>query len=229
MAIAIGATTTAATAAAGATSLTLSHETVAGTDRLLLVRVAARHDTDAITVTYGGTAMTRTTVSTSVPATNGMSAEIWSLIAPPVGTANVVVALNETANDIVAAATNLTGVAQSGTFGAAVVAAVGDFIGSTRNVSSAAGELVIDALTVLGSSGTITADTPQTVQANLRTGTATSDRALGASSEPGAGTVSMNWTWPTTVARAHVAIPIKPAPDVVAGGASASVAGFVGD
>ncbi len=229
MAIAIGATTTAATAAAGATSLTLSHETVAGTDRLLLVRVGCRHNTDAVTVTYGGTALTRVGVATNVPITAGVSAHIWAMIAPPVGTADVVVALNEAANDIVAAATSLTGVAQTATFGTADPSTHSTSSGFTSTLASADGELCVDALCVTGAATGVAADAGQTVQANLRSGTTTSDRVLGASSEPGAATVAMGWSWTTNVNRAHVAIPIKPTAEVAAVGASASVAGFVGD
>jgi hypothetical protein len=121
-----------------ATSLTWSHTVNSGTDRALFVELAVQNTgSPASSVTYGGTALTR------VGRTAGNQAvEIWRLVNPPVGTANVVVTFpGSTA--AAGGATTFNGVdptTPTGTY----VGATGTGISSSVVVTSAANDVVID-------------------------------------------------------------------------------------
>ena len=120
------------------TSLSWLHTVASGTDRALFVTISIDSlGANVNSLTYGGVALTR------VGRTGGNHAvEIWRLVNPVVGTANVVVSLSASTT-ISGGAVAYNGVHQTtstgsyaGAFGTSTTAAV--------NVSSAAGELVID-------------------------------------------------------------------------------------
>ena len=122
----------------GATSLTWSHTVANGTNRALFVELSIDQVGATVSsVTYGGVAMTR------VGRTAGNHAvEIWRLVNPTVGTANVVVNFSAT-TAAAGGATTYNGVSQTtptGTYAGA------SGTGTTMSVvaSSAAGDLVID-------------------------------------------------------------------------------------
>jgi PAP2 superfamily len=100
--------------------LTWSHTVDALNNRLLVVGVTMDNvNNTAQSVTYNGVALSRLGAQ-NTGALNGR-AELWYLLAPPVGTANVVVSMSQF-NDIVAGATTYSGVNQAspwGTFRAA--------------------------------------------------------------------------------------------------------------
>ena len=128
---------------ANATSFTWSH-TVSGSNRLLVVGVSIRNQQSetASSVTYAGTPLTL--VGTRINETSAR-VEIWQLVAPAVGTDNVVVTLSAAAK-IVGSATSLTGVDQS-----TPIATSGFAAGSSTNPSLtftavATSAWVIDAL-----------------------------------------------------------------------------------
>ena len=73
-------------------SKTWSH-TVSGTNRLLVVGIGTRDYASVSSVTYGGVALTRST-TVSLGSGNYPHDEIWYLLAPTVGTANIVVTLS---------------------------------------------------------------------------------------------------------------------------------------
>ncbi|MBN1393176.1 MAG: hypothetical protein JW947_10290, partial [Sedimentisphaerales bacterium] len=98
------------------TSATFSHTVAAGNDRLLVVSVMVRGNITASSVTYGGTALTRAVSQTS--SSSGTTTEIWYIVAPTVGTANVVVTFSASANPSAIAAINVTGADQSSPIGA---------------------------------------------------------------------------------------------------------------
>lgn len=81
----------ATTGVATSTGLTLSHTVAAGSNRLLIANVLVRNDTAVNSVTYGGVAMTRGP-ELEHP-TDTLRAVQFYLIAPAVGTANIVVSL----------------------------------------------------------------------------------------------------------------------------------------
>ncbi|MBS1213614.1 MAG: hypothetical protein H6R26_2231, partial [Proteobacteria bacterium] len=123
----------------GATSLTWSHTVAAGTNRALFVELAIDGLGAAVTsVTYGGVALTQVGRGTG-----NHAIEIWRLISPAVGTANVVANFGGT-TPAAGGATTFNGVLQStptGTF----VSATGTGTTASVTVTSAAGDLVIDA------------------------------------------------------------------------------------
>jgi hypothetical protein len=119
-------------------TLTWAHTVASGTNRALFVELAIDGLGAPVTgVTYDGVAMT------FVGRTSGNHAvEIWSLVNPTVGTANVVV--NFGGNTAVAAgATTFNGVDQTSPTGT-YVGAWGNSMESSVDVSSATGDLVID-------------------------------------------------------------------------------------
>ena len=124
-------------AVGNALSLTWSHTVAAGSNRLLVVEVSSLSDVSSIT--YGGVSLTELG-----SASRSSYVNFWYLKEPTVGTANVVVTLTGS-NRMVAGATNYTNVDQTNTWGTVATAnSVGDTV--SVNVSSAEGELVIDAL-----------------------------------------------------------------------------------
>jgi|GEM_PF-1623445 len=88
---------------------TLSH-TVAGTNKLLIVGVSVSDNTDVISITYSGQSLTRIRFD-EVLSTDRRS-ELWYLVNPPSGTANVVVTLNQV-ETVIIGAISFTNVYQS--------------------------------------------------------------------------------------------------------------------
>lgn len=100
---------------ASASVLAWAHTVEALSNRLLVIGVATDNTSNAVqSVTYGGAALTR--LGTQTHGSGRQRAELWYRIAPPVGTAAVVVQMSQL-NDVVAGATNYSGVHQQSPFG----------------------------------------------------------------------------------------------------------------
>lgn len=126
-----------------ATSLTWSHTVASGTSSVLFVELSVDNLGVTTAVTYGGVAMTRVGRGTG-----NHAVEIWRLINPTVGTANVVVTFSGT-TAAAGGATAFNGVNQNtpnGTF----VSATGTGMTALVTAASAAGDQVIDAHYWLG-------------------------------------------------------------------------------
>ncbi len=110
--IGIGSVTTKLGAAASGdvTSTTISHTVSAASDRLLLVSVITEGNENASGMTYNGVALTRA-IRRDGGGANETSVEIWYLVAPDVGTFDLVVTFSGT-SPFGVTATNLTGVNQ---------------------------------------------------------------------------------------------------------------------
>ncbi len=167
-----------------AASLTWSHTVASGTDRALFVELAIDNLGANVTgVTYGGQALTqvgRTAANHAV--------EIWVLVNPTVGTANIVASFAGT-TAATGGATAFNGVNQStpaGTYAGA------SGIGNTASVtvSSAVDDLVIDAQYWDGSAGIYTLGEGQT---QLWTKLSSQNEGI-SSSEAGAASVTMTGT-----------------------------------
>lgn len=201
------------------TSLTYGH-TVSGSDRILVVGVTLYSDSTQTvsTVTYGGVSLTLISGCTAEQA--DIRTEQWYLIAPAAGTANVVVTLSATSGAIASTAVSFTGVDQSTPLGTCVTA-TGFNAAPTVAVSSAAGELVVDALAVFDGIGAAapTVGASQTQRAYGEHGHAFGDFGAGASTEAGAGTVTMSWSLSGSRWWAIAATPLKEA----AGGGGSTV------
>ena len=164
-------------------SMTISH-TVSGTDRLLVVGISQGNVNAPVTsVTYGGTPLTlRGTESAAPP-----RIEMWYLVNPPVGTADVDLTFSGTPSDgSIVGVMSLTNVNQTTPFGP-FVSKSGNGTASV-DVTSEEGELVVDVM----AKDTTTAPavgSGQTVRWNIPF-----SNALGAlSTKPGAKTVTMAW------------------------------------
>ncbi len=131
--------TASSTQTTNATSLTWSHTVASGTDRLLVVELAIDGlGAGVSSVTYGGVAMTQIGRGTG-----NHAVEIWGLVNPTVGTANIVVSFGGT-TAAAGGATSFNGVNQSTPFGT-FVSATGTGTAASVTVASATGDLVIDA------------------------------------------------------------------------------------
>lgn len=115
MAIAFDSSTYGASAGA-ASSITFSH-TTSGSDRILFVYVTI-NNTNTVSVTYGGNAMTSIAVNTG---SFNHYQSLWYIIAPTSGANNVVVSVSSAT--IRAYAASYTGAAQTGQPDASVVPA----------------------------------------------------------------------------------------------------------
>jgi uncharacterized repeat protein (TIGR01451 family) len=193
-----------------AAKLTLAHTTGTGTNRLMLVGVATAGQ-NVSSVTYNGIALSLVGGTNSATAPKPR-AEIWSLTNPPSGTFNVVVTIAASAN-MVAGVTTFTGVNQ--------VNALGTFVNSattlSATVSSATNEVVFDSACGMVA---ITPNASQTLRWNSQGGNIYG----GASTKPGATSVTMSWT--NSGACALGAVPIHPAPVVaITGGSTCFVQG----
>ena len=194
--------------AGGASSLAFAHTVNSGSNAILIVDVAVKtgNATDPVTsVTYGGQSLT---LIGSAVTPNSMSADIWYLLNPAVGTANVVVTLNGS-NHFVAGATDYFGVNQTTPLGTLATATGTNSAMPSVNVASAAGEFVVDSLIAQGDAQAVTPSGPgQTETWTQTTGSSAGDALGAASYQPGAATVTMSWTETTDQAWALAAVPL---------------------
>jgi hypothetical protein len=202
-----------------ASSLTISH-TTSGTNRLMLVGVSIAKQSGGApsvsSITYNGVNLSF--VGSQANSDSLGRVEIWRLVAPATGANNVVVTLGAAPDAQTVGVMTFTGVHQStplGTF----ASATGDSTSASVTVTSAAGELVFDTLVVESSSDKALApgagqterwDLFQTVKNNG-----------GGSTEAGAASVTMSWSWSGADKWSVGGVSIKPAP----GGATAAPGG----
>jgi len=185
--------TTTAVSSVNVNSLTWSHTVAVVANRFLLVSLSFRDgNVSATSVTYGGAALTLIGVQ-NAPGTNNRT-EMWYRIAPTAGTANVVVNMSAS-KEIVGVSVSYAGVNQSTPLGTHVCASNTSTAASVA-VSSAAGQLVVDAVTANGDANSLTAGASQTqlwntVSAN---GSAAANARSGGSTKAGASSTTMSWT-----------------------------------
>jgi len=196
------------TNANGSTALlTWSHTVGMGNNRILIVGTAHRDGNRSVaSVTYGGTALT--SIGAQNGAGNQNQATLWYLINPPTGTANISVSLSGS-SDVTAGAASFTGVNQTTPLGT-LNSLSGTSTTASVVVSSAAGEVVIDAVAANGDAVSLTAAGGQSVLWNTGTGTAGGNVLGGSSNRPGASSVTMSWTLAASKAWGILAVPIKP-------------------
>lgn len=186
-------------------SITFSHTTGSGNNRLLLVGISFYHASSARTVssvTFGGTSMN--SVGTIYNG-NGRRVAIYSLVGPAASTtANVVVTFSGTGVYGVASAVSFAGVDQC--------TPLGTFLGATGSSSTAsvsptsvAGDLVFD---TVAAGYALTVGASQTQQWNTSAGTTIYGAA---STEVAAGvTTTMSWGLGTSGTWAIGAVAVKP-------------------
>jgi hypothetical protein len=190
--VAVDATSTGLTTSA---SLNISHA-VSGTNRLMVVGVSITKETGGApsvsSITYNGVALSP--VGSRATSDNKGRIEIWQLVAPATGTNNVVVTLSAAPDDATVGVMTFTGVDQSTPLGA-FASATADSGTASVTVASAANELVFDTLVVEGSADKALAPgAGQTERWDLYQ----APRANGGgSTEAGAASVVMSWTFAT--------------------------------
>ncbi len=91
----------------------VSHSVASGPYRLLAVAVMIRADESVSSVTYGGELLVEAIAQNDSNDSTQQRVEIWYLVNPPLGTANVIVHLATSANPSAIAAVNFTGVDQT--------------------------------------------------------------------------------------------------------------------
>ena len=212
-------TPTIATGTSG-TTITWSHTTGTGTDRLLLVGVSWNANTcttctiSSIKFTpSGGSAISLTEVISRKYASNYRYAAIYSLVNPPSGTASTILVTfggSISSGGIVAGAANFAGVDQTTPLGFPNGADASSISASVTLIGLAGDELVFDNLMLGGTTTSATTVAPQTqlpgwnvFSSNAR-GLASTEQATG-------GTVVMDWTLGASGIWVDVAVPINPA------------------
>lgn len=186
-------TTTANTSA----TPTWSHTVPSGLNRLLVVQVGLRAFRTVTSVTYNGVALTKLG-AVQYSAGNFARAEIWYLVAPAVGTANVVVTISG-AEVVEAAALNFVNVNQT-----TPMSTMGSNTGlggssAAVNITSQEGDLVLDMLVKEG--GTLT---PGTGQTSRWAASADGNWKGGGSTEVSDPSGTTNMSWSLTGANAWV-------------------------
>ncbi len=190
-----------------AASLTFSHTVVAGNNRALVVTTGHQDDARTVnSVTYGGTTLTKAADRIS----SDTRATLWYMLAPPVGTANVVVTISGS-ESLAAMALNLQGVHQTTPIGTAATA-TGNSTAPLVTATSAAGEWVVGALATPGDSQNASANVGQTSLYNTNTGTGGSAVRFVTDIKPGAASTAIGWSLTSSKQWAAVAVPFKPAP-----------------
>ena len=202
-AVAIDAISTKSSSDPGSTTFSVSHTTGTGYNRLMLVGISQK-DRSVTGVTYGGIPLN---LEGGVISSSNARIHLYSLVNPPSGAANVVVTLSSNPDKgIVVGVTTFTGVDQTtplGTFAGTQAKTAAPSI----SVASATGELVYDVVAFRNE--TLSVGSGQTQSWNIATG---GEMYGGGSTEPGASSVSMNWTASASQDWAIGAISIKPTP-----------------
>jgi hypothetical protein len=175
---------------AGVSTLSGSHTRGGGcTNSVAIVDVAVSAVTlPTVTgVTYGGVAMT--SVLTEISGSGEQRIHTWIFINPPSSSQTVTATLSGNAL-ITMAIRTYCNVHQTTPTGTAVSASGSGDLTATVDVSSATGELVVDAV-ISSNTDTLTVGAGQTEQDNIP---GASGHVQAGSDEPGAGTVTMDWT-----------------------------------
>lgn len=176
---------------------TWSHTVPSGANRLLVVQVGLRAFQSVSGVTYGGVALTKLG-AVQYAAGNYARAEIWYLVAPAVGSANVVVSISG-AEVVEAAALNFVNVNQVTPLGTMASASGLGGSSASVDVASVDGDLVIDMLVKEG--GTLSPGTGQTSRWAL---SADGNWKGGGSTEDAGATATTTMSWSLTGANAWV-------------------------
>ena len=167
---------------------TWSHTVSSGLNRLLIVGIALADTQESVSsVTCAGTPLTRITSSQSKN-----TVEMWYLLAPPVGSANIVATWTGN-KDMAGWSGTFINVNQTSPIRNSAVTN-GTTSTPSITVASAAGDLVVDTLSIDGSAASLTVGAGQTQICQNTTGTANGDCWGASSYEPGAASVTMSWS-----------------------------------
>lgn len=170
-----------------------------GQNKILVVSLGIRTDVAVTSVKYGGVALTQKTAVGTAP-----TAELWYLLAPTAGTADVVIVL-ASATTLESSAVCYMYVDQTTPFGTATTTS-GTGTSSSVAVTSAVGYRTIDVITKQGpSTDALTIGASQTYDWTQSIDAGSTGEG-GGSFENGAATNTMTWSW--TNARLYAALGI---------------------
>lgn len=209
------------------TSLTFAHTVSAGADRILMVGTGFNNNLGGMIVTgitYGGVPLT---FVGGIENGNDSRSEVWHLLAPVVGTANVIVTYGGGApasnTGFVAGAASFFGVDQGTPLGSVGTAMATDGL-ATVTIASAVDEVVFDTVGSEDSGGLLTPGAGQSILWNTVGGSGSRQEQCGGSTKAGALSVTMEWTLVMVEDWAIVAVALLPAPPPPApsGGSSPS-------
>ncbi len=209
-AITVDSTSSAYSPSTSATTLSWSHTVGTGNNRILVVGISIRDtNTNYVTgVTYGGSTLTNIGTR-SITYDRYYRTEMWYLISPSSGTGTITVNVAN-GGSIAAGSISLAGVNLSNPLGTFVSNAAGSNRNASVNVTTVAGDLVIDTLT---SSGRVNYNVGagQTQRWNASSGGRTAARSKGSTEPATGGTTTMSWS--TNQGRTFVlgAVPVRPA------------------
>lgn len=201
--------------AVGASTLSVSI-TTSGANRYLLANAGVSSGTGAPTytsLTYNGVSMGTPLVNQT--STANLRQVVSGLVAPASGANTLAITWSGAGDELALGGCSFTGVDQSTPIGTPGTATGTQAASITVNASSAAGEIVIDALYV-GGSGAVAPNTTIAVGAGQTSRWEQESigaySAGGQSTEPGGATVTMSWTASaTTYDWALFAVGVKPA------------------
>jgi hypothetical protein len=169
-----------------------------GSDRILMVGVlsGAGSPVDPSAVKWGGSGgASLTQVGSTVNVGSFVKVSLWRLVNPASGSNTVHVTWGSAQDERALVAAAYTGVDQTTPLGTPATA-TGTNTTPTVNVSSAAGELVVDSVGFLdqgGNNRTLAVGASQTSRAEVE-GANLGFEGLGISDEAGTATVTMSWT-----------------------------------
>jgi hypothetical protein len=192
-----------------ATTLSWSHTVGSANNRLLLVGISVGGGSSVLRVTYGGQPLRQRLVQNGPGNQNRI--ELWYLLAPPSGTANVVATLANAAH-VVGGAASFTAVNQSRPFGESTSAS-GQSATASLNISDTTSDRVVFSVVAAneGANPVIVAG-GETAVWNNGSGTASTDILGAAATEPGAESgVPVSYALATSQPWALGAVALKPA------------------
>jgi len=206
---------------ASGSSLTVTHTTGTGSNRLMLVGVGWNDNTATPTISSvtftpdGGAAVSLTEVITQKPATVARYAAIYSIVNPPSGKSGTVTVTftDSVPSGVVAGAANFAGVDQTTPLGTPVGFASADNTSTALTVTLTGltgNELIFDTAYQGGSGATQTL-TANAGQTELWNDFATNTRSAASTSQATSSSVTMSWTAGAAAWSTMVAVPIKPA------------------
>jgi hypothetical protein len=159
--------------------------------------------TSITSVTYDGVSLAK--VGSDLNA--GARIEIWKLVAPHAGTHNLIATFSNAGGGTTAGVMTFTGVDQTNPLGT-FASANGDATSGSATVTSSSGELVFGVVAVKDVDQNLVPGVGQTETWDLFTGTEANG---GGSTEAGAASVAMSWTWSAGTNWAIGGVSIKPA------------------
>ncbi|MCK9371235.1 hypothetical protein M0R04_15085 [Candidatus Dojkabacteria bacterium] len=204
-------------------SLTWSHTVNAGLNSILIVPFVYAENSllSVSSVTYSGQALTQAKQFLNTPSAIQWVSNIYYLLAPPVGSANIIITLSGASDGIGAVGLSAFGIAQTDTvIGSGNETSVGSGTSLSLNVTAPGVQsLIIDAFSVDAGSSGLTPGASQTEHGEVDTG-GRLDMAASSKINTG-GADTMAWSWTTAGTGIVIAIPFRAEPDPTSTGSDA--------